>query len=77
MNERVADMGLTNTHFTNPHGWGEEGHYSTARDVATFVMYALDYPEFETDHRRDFVYHVEWLLHRRNTNKLDRGAFPG
>ncbi len=47
MNERVVNMGLENTHFMNPHGWGEEDHYSTARDVATFVMYALRFPEFE------------------------------
>lgn len=47
MNERAANMGLTNTQFKNPHGWGVEGHYSTARDVATFVMYALTFPEFE------------------------------
>ncbi|MGE3799063.1 MAG: D-alanyl-D-alanine carboxypeptidase family protein, partial [Thermomicrobiales bacterium] len=47
MNERATNMGLVNTHFTNPHGWGEDGHYSSARDVATFVMYALQFPEFE------------------------------
>ncbi|MBX3069909.1 MAG: D-alanyl-D-alanine carboxypeptidase [Thermomicrobiales bacterium] len=47
MNERAVNMGLTNTQFKNPHGWGVEGHYSTARDIATFVMYALQFPEFE------------------------------
>ncbi|CAN5695028.1 hypothetical protein BH23CHL4_BH23CHL4_09490 [soil metagenome] len=46
MNERAANMGLANTQFKNPHGWGVEGHYSTARDIATFVMYALKYPTF-------------------------------
>jgi D-alanyl-D-alanine carboxypeptidase len=46
MNERVINMGLANTQFKNPHGWGVEGHYSTARDIATFVMYALKYPMF-------------------------------
>jgi D-alanyl-D-alanine carboxypeptidase len=47
MNERVDNMGLADTHFMNPHGWGVEGHYSTARDVATFMMYALQYPTFQ------------------------------
>ncbi len=46
MNERATNMGLTNTQFKNPHGWGVDGHYSTARDVATFAMYAMEYPEF-------------------------------
>jgi D-alanyl-D-alanine carboxypeptidase (penicillin-binding protein 5/6) len=48
MNQRNADMGLTNTHLLNPTGWGVEGHYSTARDVATFVRHALNYPELVT-----------------------------
>jgi D-alanyl-D-alanine carboxypeptidase len=45
MNQRNADLGLTNTHLLNPTGWGVEGHYSTARDVATFVRYALTFPD--------------------------------
>jgi D-alanyl-D-alanine carboxypeptidase len=47
INQRLADMGLTNTHLKNPHGLSEEGHYSTARDIATFMMYALQYPTFQ------------------------------
>jgi D-alanyl-D-alanine carboxypeptidase (penicillin-binding protein 5/6) len=46
MNQRITDMGLTHTHLKNPHGWGVDGHYSTARDLATFTMYALKYPVF-------------------------------
>lgn len=45
-NERIAAMGLTNTQLKNPHGLSEEGHYSTARDIATFTMYALRFPVF-------------------------------
>ena len=44
LNQRVADMGLENTHFMNAHGWGVEGHYSTAADVATFGRLAENYP---------------------------------
>lgn len=47
INQRIADMGLTNTQLKNPHGLSEEGHYSTARDLATFMMYALKYPTFQ------------------------------
>jgi len=34
MNERAATMGLHNTHFANPHGLDQEGHYTSARDIA-------------------------------------------
>lgn len=34
MNERAADLGMEHTHFTNPNGLSEEGHYSTAYDMA-------------------------------------------
>ncbi len=44
LNQRVADIGLENTHFMNAHGWGVEGHYSTAADVATFGRLAANYP---------------------------------
>ena len=44
MNQRVLDMGLQNTHFMNPHGWGEDGHYSSAADVATFARLVANYP---------------------------------
>jgi D-alanyl-D-alanine carboxypeptidase (penicillin-binding protein 5/6) len=40
MNERVVLMGLTNTHLLNPDGWGVDGHYSSAADVAAFMAYA-------------------------------------
>jgi D-alanyl-D-alanine carboxypeptidase len=44
MNQRVLDMGLQNTHFMNPHGWGEDGHYSSAADVAAFSRLVTNYP---------------------------------
>ncbi len=44
LNQRVADMGLEDTHFVTPSGWGVEGHYSTAADVATFGRLAAQYP---------------------------------
>ena len=46
VNQRVADMGLKDTHLVNPHGWGVPGHHSSAWDVATFMRYAMNYPTF-------------------------------
>ena len=45
LNQRIADMGLENTHLMNPHGWGVDGHYSSAADVATFNRFVRTYPK--------------------------------
>src|SRR5699024_4089147 len=37
-------MGLEHTHLVNPDGWGVDGHYSTAADVAVFMQYVTQYP---------------------------------
>ena len=41
MNQKAAELGLANTHFTNPHGLAEDDHYTTARDLAHISAYAL------------------------------------
>lgn len=46
LNQRLINMGLTDTHLVNPSGWGVPGHYSSAYDLAAFTMYALRYPRF-------------------------------
>lgn len=45
LNERIRDMGLTDTNLVTPSGWGVEGHYSSASDVATFGRLAAQYPD--------------------------------
>ena len=46
VNQRIRNMGLTDTQLVNPDGWGVPGHYSSAYDLAAFMMYALRYPRF-------------------------------
>ncbi|NLG24080.1 MAG: D-alanyl-D-alanine carboxypeptidase [Clostridiales bacterium] len=41
MNERAAQLGMTNTHFANAHGYTDEEHYSSARDLATLTREAM------------------------------------
>ena len=41
MNARAEKMGLTDTHFTNPHGLYDEAHYTTARELALIAREAL------------------------------------
>ena len=40
MNARAAEIGCTNTHFSNPHGLFAEDHYTTARDMAMIAQEA-------------------------------------
>jgi D-alanyl-D-alanine carboxypeptidase (penicillin-binding protein 5/6) len=44
MNEKADDLGLSDTHFENPHGLDEAGHVSSARDTTTLVRFALGIP---------------------------------
>lgn len=41
MNETAQMMGCTQTHFANPHGYHEEDHYSTARDLCIIARQAM------------------------------------
>lgn len=47
MNERAAELGMTNTHFVNPNGLDAGGHYSSARDMLVLSRQAMSIPEFE------------------------------
>ena len=47
MNAYAKRLGLTRTHFTNPHGLYDEGHYTTARELAMIAREALRYPLIE------------------------------
>jgi serine-type D-Ala-D-Ala carboxypeptidase (penicillin-binding protein 5/6) len=44
MNLKARDLGLTDTHFVNPHGLDTPGHVSSARDVVTLLRVALANP---------------------------------
>ena len=46
MNDKAHRLGLTNTHFENPHGLDGNAHYSTARDMAVLAAYAMENPVF-------------------------------
>ncbi len=48
MNQRTEELGLTGSHWVNPHGLDAEGHYSTAADLAEIARVALQTPEFNT-----------------------------
>lgn len=46
MNEKAAELGLSDTHFDNPHGLSSETHFTTARELAHLTAYALENADF-------------------------------
>lgn len=46
MNKKAERIGAENTHFQNPNGLDEDGHYTTAADLAKITAYALKNEEF-------------------------------
>lgn len=46
MNQRAQELGMTNTHFTNTHGYHDDSHYTTARDVSRMCLEAMKHPDF-------------------------------
>ena len=46
MNNKAKELGLSNTGFKNPSGLPDEGHYTSARDLALLSAVALENPEF-------------------------------
>ena len=47
MNEKAAELGLTNTHFVTPHGLDDPNHYTTALELAKLTDYSMDNETFE------------------------------
>jgi serine-type D-Ala-D-Ala carboxypeptidase (penicillin-binding protein 5/6) len=45
MNAKAKKIGLTNTHYVNPHGLHDEDHYTTAYDIYTLAKYAMSIDE--------------------------------
>ncbi len=48
MNEKAKELGMTNTHFVNAHGYHDAEHYTTARDMMILCMYAMQNDLFRT-----------------------------
>ncbi len=44
MNDKVAELGLENTHFMNTSGLQDEEHYTTATDMAILMAAVMDNP---------------------------------
>lgn len=85
MNAAAAELGMTHTHFANPHGLPNDEHLSTARDLATLTFRAMANPIIRncvgTHHRGctvtgpgGYTRNIRWT----NTNRLlDFEGFDG
>lgn len=72
MNEKARELGCKNTTFKNPHGLDEEGHLTTAYDMALIASELVKYPlALKISSTYDEYINVSgenhWLV---NTNKL-------
>src|SRR6476660_7135840 len=80
MNTKAEELGLSDTHFSNGCGFDNPDHYSTAEDLATLSIMALDQPIFRQLVREERAMitpingHRAYVLH--NTNRL-LGRIPG
>ena len=72
MNERAKDLGLEDTHFSNPHGLDAKDHYTTARDLAILTAEALKnskFKEITSTKRREITSNIKTRV-LSNHNKL-------
>ncbi|GAC1365393.1 MAG: hypothetical protein NVSMB44_26710 [Ktedonobacteraceae bacterium] len=44
MNQRAQELGLHDTHYRNPHGLMDDGHYASAHDLAVLGKVIMDVP---------------------------------
>ncbi len=46
MNQRAQELGMSGTHFVNPHGLHSDDHYTTARDIFKMAKQAMTHATF-------------------------------
>ena len=68
MNRRAAELGMSNTHFVNPHGLPAEGHFASARDLALLMDACCRREDFLQIAAEPYVTTEQGLL--KNHNKL-------
>lgn len=83
MNEKAAELGMENTHFSNTHGFHDDNHYTTARDMATLAQYAMKNeifrkivktPTYEIPKTNKYTY-GDGIRHISNTSDLIKPGF--
>lgn len=72
MNKNAQKIGCKNTNFKNPSGLNEEGHYSSAYDMALIMAYAMENEKFReiVGTKRYNIDNCESTTYLKNHNKL-------
>lgn len=72
MNSKARELGAINSNFMNPHGLSEEGHYTTASDLALIAKYAMQNETFSDIARRKILdwQGKAWQTRLININKM-------
>jgi D-alanyl-D-alanine carboxypeptidase len=77
MNDESARLGLTDTHFVNPHGLDANGHVSSPYDMIRIGRAAMRYPLFrQIVATQRVAIQGTWVYHLTNTNYF-LGRRPG
>ena len=74
MNARAADLGMSESHFVNPHGFDAEGHVMSVSDLLTLSLKLMEYPLFNEIVQSAEIEVAGRLL--QNTNEF-LGYYPG
>ncbi len=89
MNEKAAELGMNRTHFVNVEGLHDENHYTTAKDMAILMKYALNneifreiittesYTTSPTSYHPDGIQFYSTVLARIETTDFNGGRILG
>ena len=89
MNEKAAELGLSNTHFVNDSGLHDEEHYTTAREMAVILeaamanercraaLCAVSYTSAATEQNPEGVAMINKFLYRIGQHELGEAAVEG
>ena len=89
MNEKAAELGLTNTHFVNDSGLHDENHYTTVREMAVILeaamanercraaLSAVSYTSAPTTQNPEGVAMINKFLYRIGQYELGDAAVEG
>jgi len=89
MNDKARELGMIDTHFTNPTGLHDPDHYSTAKDMAILLRHALDnnlfreilaterYSTARTNLHPDGITFYSTLFSRTETTSFPGGSILG
>lgn len=90
MNHKASDLGMKNTHFENATGLHDENHYTTVKDLAILLSYALQNDTFRevftsarhytpptNKHREGITFYSTMFEYLNNHNIIDGEIMGG